>query len=158
MGSNPTPSAMTDVETMMGIAVEEARLSAVSGEVPVGAAIFRDGTLIAKSGNLRENTSDPVGHAEVLVIRDAANYLGTWKLTDCTLVVTLEPCLMCAGAILNARIPRLVFGAFDTQAGACASLYNVLDDPRLNHRVEVLGGVLSSQCSQLLADFFADRR
>jgi tRNA(adenine34) deaminase len=149
---------MSDVQTMMVTAVEEARLSALRGEVPIGAAIFRDGTLIAKSGNLRETPGDPLGHAELLVIRDAANHLGTWKLTDCTLVVTLEPCLMCAGAILNARIPRLVFGAFDTQAGACASLYNVLDDPRLNHRVDVLGGVSSSQCAQLLADFFADRR
>jgi tRNA(adenine34) deaminase len=149
---------MSDVETMMGIALEEARMSALRGEAPVGAAIFRDGSLIAKSGNLREGMNDPLGHAELLVICEAANHLGTWKLTECTLVVTLEPCLMCAGAIVNSRIPRVVFGAFDTQAGACASLYNVLDDPRLNHRVDVLGGVSSIQCARLLADFFADRR
>ena len=149
---------MSDVEKMMGIALDEAQQSALRGEVPVGAAIFRDGSLIAKSGNVRETVGDPLGHAELLVIRNAANHLGTWKLTDCILVVTLEPCLMCAGAILNSRIPRVVFGAFDTQAGACASVYNVLDDPRLNHRVEVLGGVSSTQCSRLLADFFADRR
>ena len=158
MGSNPTPSAMLEVDSMMRIALAEARQSASKGEVPVGAAIFKGKSLITVAGNLRETVGDPLGHAELIAIREAASRLGTWKLDECTLVVTLEPCLMCAGAVLNSRIPNLIFGAFDAQAGACSSVYNVLDDPRLNHRVEILGGVLSGECSQLLTDFFAARR
>jgi len=149
---------MVNVESAMLLALEEATNAASRGEVPVGAVMLHDGEVIARSGNSRELSADPLGHAELLVIRDAATKLGTWKLVECTLVVTLEPCIMCAGAILNARIPQLVFGAFDLDAGACGSVYNVVDDARLNHRVTTTGGILSKDSSTLLADFFADRR
>ena len=149
---------MVNVESAMLLALEEARNAASHGEVPVGAVMLHRGEVIARAGNRRELTADPLGHAELLVIRDAAAKLGTWKLVECTLVVTLEPCIMCAGAILHSRIPQLVFGAFDLDAGACGSVYNVLDDPRLNHRVTTTSGVLSKDSSTLLAEFFADRR
>ncbi len=158
VGSNPTPSAMVNVESAMLLALSEASNAAELGEVPVGAVMLHRGEVIAQSGNRRELSADPLGHAELLVIRDAAQQLGTWKLVECTLVVTLEPCAMCAGAILQSRIPQLVFGAFDLDAGACGSVYNLLDDPRLNHRVMVTSGLLSKDCSTLLADFFANRR
>ena len=158
MGSNPTPSAMNEIDSAMHAALEEARLAASLGEVPVGAVILAEGSVVSRAGNRRELASDPLGHAELLVIQDAASRLGSWKLTECTLVVTLEPCIMCAGAILNARIPRLVFGAYDLEAGGAGSRYNPLDDPRLNHRVEVSGGILHAECSDLLASFFAARR
>ena len=158
VGSNPTPSAMVNVESAMVLALDEARKAALQGEVPVGAVMLHRGKVIAQSGNRRELSADPLGHAELLVIREAALHLGTWKLVECTLVVTLEPCIMCAGAILNGRIPQLVFGAFDLEAGACGSRYNVLDDPRLNHQVMVNGGQMNKDCSNVLADFFANRR
>ena len=158
VGSNPTPSAMVDLESAMRVALEEAALAAQVGEVPVGAVMLYDGMVIARAGNRRETSSDPLGHAETLVIRETAFKLETWKLVECTLVVTLEPCLMCAGAILQSRIPRLVFGASDPDSGAAGSVYNVLDDPRLNHRVTTTAGVLRGECSNLLANFFADRR
>ena len=158
VGSNPTPSAMVNVESAMVLALEEARNAASRGEVPVGAVMLHRGEVIARAGNRRESVVDPLGHAELLVIRDAALQLGTWKLVECTLVVTLEPCIMCAGAILHSRIPHVVFGAFDLDSGACGSMYNVLDDPRLNHRAIVTGGVINKDCSTLLADFFANRR
>ena len=158
VGSNPTPSAMVSVESAMQIALDEAISAASQGEVPVGAVMLRRGEVIARAGNRRESSADPLGHAELLAIRDAALQLGTWKLVECTLVVTLEPCIMCAGAILHARIPQLVFGAFDLEAGACGSMYNLVDDPRLNHRVNTTGGVLKEKCATLLADFFTARR
>ncbi|MFM8866824.1 MAG: nucleoside deaminase [Ilumatobacteraceae bacterium] len=149
---------MVDAESAMRIALEEAELAASLGEVPVGAVVLFEGSVVSRAGNRRESSSDPLGHAELLVIQDAASKLGSWKLTECTLVVTLEPCIMCAGAILNARIPRLMFGAYDLDAGGAGSRYNLLDDPRLNHRVEASGGILQAECSDLLASFFTARR
>jgi tRNA(adenine34) deaminase len=149
---------MVNVESAMLLALEEAKNAASRGEVPVGAVMLHHDEVIARAGNCRESSADPFGHAELLVIRDAAAKLGTWKLIECTLVVTLEPCIMCAGAILNSRIPQLFFGAIDTISGACGSCYNVLADPRLNHQVEVLGGIASDNCSRLLGTFFSKRR
>ena len=142
----------------MRIALKEAELAASLGEVAVGAVLLSEGSVIARAGNRRERSSDPLGHAEAIVIKEAAAKLKTWKLVECTLVVTLEPCLMCAGAILQSRIPQLVFGAYDRDSGAAGSVYNVLDDPRLNHRVKITGGILYEDCSELLANFFNDRR
>ena len=130
-----------------------------SGDIPVAALVLGgDGEVLATAVNEREKTGDPTAHAEVLAIRAAAAALGDWHLTDVTLVVTLEPCVMCAGAILSARIPRLVFGAWDEKAGAAGSVYDVVRDRRLNHRVEVIGGVEAEACAALLLDFFEARR
>jgi len=148
---------VTDDE-LMGLAIAEARRAADHGDVPVGAVIVRDGTLLASRHNERELTGDPTAHAEVLAIRDAAEALGSWRLDGCTLVVTLEPCVMCGGALVNARLDRLVYGAADMAAGACLSLYNVCDDPRLNHRVDVEAGVRAEECATLLTNFFEARR
>lgn len=148
---------MTDDE-LMGLAIAEARRATEHGDVPVGAVIVRDGTLVASRHNERELTGDPTAHAEVLAIRDAAESLGSWRLDGCTLVATLEPCVMCGGALVNARLDRLVYGAADMAAGACLSLYNVCDDPRLNHRLDVVAGVQAEECSALLTDFFEARR
>ena len=142
----------------MAEALSEARAAGARGEVPVGAVVVHEGVIIARRGNEREGTGDPTAHAEVLVLRDAAQHLGRWRLDDCTLVVTLEPCVMCAGALLNARIGRLVYGAADLKAGATASLYNVCADPRLNHQPLVAHGVRASESSDLLTEFFAERR
>ena len=140
-------------------ALAEASAAEAHGDVPIGAVILGpDGELLAAAGNERELTGDPTAHAEVVAIRRAAERLGEWRLTGCTLVVTLEPCTMCAGAIVGARIEHLVFGAFDEKAGAIASLWDVVRDPRLNHRPAVTSGVLEAECSQLLADFFAAKR
>lgn len=142
----------------MGLALEQARAAAGWGDVPVGAVVVRDGEVIAARGNEREHVGDPTAHAEILALRDAATALGRWRLDDCTLVVTLEPCLMCAGALLNARIGRLVYGAADLKAGATASLYNVCADPRLNHNPPVTHGVRAAEASDLLTTFFDQRR
>ena len=142
----------------MRVALEEARAATAHGDVPVGAVVVRDGTVIARRHNERELTNDPTAHAEVLALRDAAGVVGSWRLDDCTLVVTLEPCLMCAGALLSARIGTLVYGAADLKAGATASLYSVVTDPRLNHNPPTVHGVLAAECSELLSGFFADRR
>ena len=142
----------------MALALDEARLAAARGEVPVGAVVVHEGRIVARRGNEREASSDPTAHAEVLALRDAAAALGRWRLDDCTLVVSLEPCLMCAGALLNARIGRLVYGAADLKAGATASLYNVCADPRLNHNPPVTHGLRAGESSDLLATFFAERR
>jgi tRNA(adenine34) deaminase len=128
------------------------------GDVPIGAVVVCDGQVIAARHNERELTGDPTAHAEVLAIRDAAQVIGHWRLLDCTLYVTLEPCAMCAGAAVNARIGRLVYGATDPKAGAVASLYELCGDPRLNHRLPVVAGLRAEQAGQLLRDFFADRR
>lgn len=142
----------------MGIAIEEAKKAEGHGDVPIGAAIFRDGELLARAGNERELRRDPTAHAEVLAIRAAAEALGGWRLPGTTLYVTLEPCAMCAGAIVLARIPTVVFGTVDPKAGAAGSVLAVLAEPALNHRPEVIGGVRQEECAALLRDFFASRR
>jgi tRNA(adenine34) deaminase len=148
---------MTDEEAM-DQALELARAAAANGDVPVGAVVLCDGEVVAARRNERELLRDPTAHAEVLALRDAATSLGRWRLEDCTLVVTLEPCLMCAGALLNARIGKLVYGAADLKAGATASLYNVTSDPRLNHNPPVVHGVRAAEAAALLSDFFELRR
>lgn len=136
-------------------ALDEAARAARSGDVPVGAVVLApDGTVLATGHNEREATGDPTAHAEVLAIRRAAGQLGAWRLTDCTLVVTLEPCTMCAGAIVQSRVDRLVFGALDPKAGAAGSLWDVVRDRRLNHRPEVIHGVLAEECAAQLTTFF----
>ncbi|MCP3990559.1 MAG: nucleoside deaminase [Actinomycetia bacterium] len=142
----------------MAIAIDEARLAPEHGDVPVGAVVVKDGEVLARRHNERELTGDPTAHAEVLALRDAAAAVGSWRLDGCTLAVTLEPCLMCGGALVNARIDRLVYGAADLTAGACLSLYNVCDDPRLNHQLEVVSGVEAQACGKLLTDFFTGLR
>ncbi len=148
---------MTDEEAM-AVALLEAVAATAHGDVPVGALVLHDGKVVSQRHNERELTDDPTAHAEVLALRDAAAVLGDWRLTNTTLVVTLEPCPMCAGALLAARVGRVVFGATDPKAGACGTLYNLCVDPRLNHEVQVQGGVLAAEASQLLTGFFADRR
>lgn len=144
---------------LMHQCIEDARLATATGDVPVAALVIdARGTVIGTARNERELTGDPTAHAEVLAIRRAAATRGEWRLDDCTLVVTLEPCVMCAGAIVAARIPIVVFGAWDDKAGAAGSLMDLLRDRRLNHRVEVFGGVEESDCAQLLREFFADAR
>ncbi len=142
----------------MEVALVEARLAIAHDDVPVGAVVLVNGKVIAQRHNQREQQQDPCGHAEILAIRDAAAALGTWRLDDATLVVTLEPCSMCAGAIVSSRVKRLVFGASDSKAGACGSLYNLLSDPRLHHEVELVTGVRREACAALLTDFFAAKR
>jgi tRNA(adenine34) deaminase len=142
----------------MRLALEQARLAADHGDVPIGAVVLDpSGAVVASAGNQRELAGDPTAHAEVLVLREAAAAAGSWQLTDHTLVVTLEPCTMCAGALVLARVARLVFGAYDPKAGAVASLFDVVRDPRLNHRVDVRGGILEAECGGLLTEFFASR-
>jgi tRNA(adenine34) deaminase len=145
---------------LMGLALEQARLAWSVGEVPIGAVVFHGPSqkVIAAGHNLRETTEDPTAHAEIVAIRRASEVLGTWRLLDCTLAVTLEPCCMCAGAIVNARIPRLVYGCDDPKAGAVATLYQLCSDDRLNHRVEVTGGVRRDECAELLREFFRIQR
>ncbi len=139
-------------------ALEQARRAESHGDVPVGAVLLGpDGALLAEAGNERELTGDPTAHAEVLALRRAAGVLGSWRLAGCTLVVSLEPCTMCAGALVLARIQTLVFGAYDPKAGAVASLFDVVRDPRLNHRVDVRGGILAEECGLLLQRFFLSR-
>lgn len=145
-------------EDAMRIALEEAKLAATNGDVPVGAVVLRDGEVIARRHNEREASNDPTAHAEVLALRDASALLNSWRLSDCTLVVTLEPCVMCAGATQSARIGRLVYGAANFEAGATASLYNVMSDPRLGHNPPVEHGVLANESAALLKEFFASKR
>jgi tRNA(adenine34) deaminase len=151
-------SAPLSDDAAMHLALEQARAAALHDDVPIGAVVVRDGQVIAARHNERELVGDPTAHAEVLALRDAAAVVGHWRLLDCTLYVTLEPCVMCAGALVNARIGRLVFGATDPKAGAVASLYQVCGDERLNHRPPVTAGVMAAACGQVLKDFFAARR
>jgi tRNA(adenine34) deaminase len=150
--------AFPDDDAAMGVALDEARLATGHGDVPVGAAVVVDGTVVGRGHNERERTGDPTAHAEVLALRAAAEALGRWRLDDATLYVTLEPCPMCAGAAVNARLARVVFGAVDPKAGACGSLYGIGADPRLNHEFAVTAGVRADECAALLTAFFADRR
>lgn len=143
---------------MMDLALVEARAAIAHDDVPVGAVVVRDGVVIAGRHNERELSGDPTAHAEILTLRDAAAIVGHWRLNECTLYVTLEPCTMCAGALVNSRIGRVVYGAVDPKAGAMESLYQVCADERLNHRPPTVSGVLADQCSSLLKDFFAARR
>lgn len=139
----------------MGLALDEARSALGTGDVPVGAVVITPGgEIVGRGRNMREAVHDPTGHAEVVAIRAAAEALGRWRLDDCTLVVTLEPCTMCAGAIVQARIRTLVFGAYDDKAGAVGSLWDVVRDRRLNHRPEVIGGVRAEESADLLRAFF----
>jgi len=150
-------AAMTDDEAMAR-ALEEAAAATSHDDVPVGAVVVVDGKVVAARHNEREQRSDPTAHAEVLALRDAATALGSWRLDHATVVVTLEPCPMCAGALWAARVEHLVFGADDPKAGACGSLYNVGADPRLNHEYTVTAGVRRDECARLLQEFFAARR
>ncbi|RST16291.1 nucleoside deaminase [Streptomyces sp. WAC05374] len=160
--SAPTPATADPVRepwrAPMRHALEEAARAARAGDVPVGAVVLSpDGTVLATGHNEREATGDPTAHAEVLALRRAAEAHGEWRLTGCTLVVTLEPCVMCAGALVQSRVDRLVFGALDEKAGAVGSLWDLVRDRRLNHRPEVIHGVLAEECAALLTRFFRDR-
>jgi tRNA(adenine34) deaminase len=149
---------MTYHEQYMMLALQEAAAARDAGEVPVGAVVVRDGRVIGRGRNRTVELRDPTAHAELLAIRDACAYLGDGRLDGCALYVTLEPCPMCAGGIVLARLGQLLFGAFDAKAGATGTLYTITTDPRLNHRVETHGGVLDRECAALLRAFFLDRR
>ena len=142
-------------EQWMAEAIAEARLAEAKGEVPVGAVIVHEGKIIGRGHNERESSQDPTAHAEMIAIREAANELGSWRLIDTSLYVTLEPCPMCAGALVNARVPRVVWGCDDPKAGATQTLYTIGSDARLNHRFECVPGVSSDACGALLTEFFA---
>lgn len=145
-------------EYFMRLAIREAQRALEHDDVPIGAVVAHDGEMLAAAHNERELRQDPTAHAEVLALREAARALGSWRVLDAVLYVTLEPCAMCAGAIVLARTPRVVFGASDPKAGACGSVLDVLAEPRLNHRPEVAASLLAGECGALLSDFFASRR
>ena len=149
---------MDDDQRWMEVALEEARRAAALGEVPVGAVVVRGEELLGRGFNRRESDGDPLGHAEMLAIRQAAAAVDGWRLIGCTMYATLEPCAMCAGALVNSRVERLVFGAGDPKAGYCGSLGDIVRDPRLNHRLEVRRGVLAEACGQILKEFFTGLR
>jgi tRNA(adenine34) deaminase len=151
-------SGLSQWNDSMLLALDQARLAARHGDVPVGAVVIdQAGNVLAAARNEREIRHDPTAHAELLALREASRRLRSWRLTGLTLVVTLEPCTMCAGALVLARVARLIFGAFDEKAGAVSSLFDVVRDPRLNHPVEVRGGILEAECGAILKDFFAAR-
>ncbi|MGO9196648.1 MAG: tRNA adenosine(34) deaminase TadA [Acidimicrobiales bacterium] len=147
-----------EAEAAMRVALEEAALAEAAGDVPIGAVVLVGGSIVARRHNEREVLGDPTAHAEVLALRDAAAVLGSWRLLGASLVVTLEPCVMCAGAAVAGRVERVVFGAPDLKGGACGSLYNVCADPRLNHEAEVVPGVLEAECAEMMRRYFAKRR
>jgi tRNA(adenine34) deaminase len=142
----------------MRLALREAERASEHDDVPIGAVLVRDGELVAAAHNERELRQDPTAHAEIVALREAARLAASWRLLDTVLYVTLEPCAMCAGAIVLARVPRVVYGASDPKAGACGSVLDVLGEPRLNHRPDVAGGLLAQECGGLLSEFFASRR
>lgn len=145
-------------EHWMRLALDQAHGAFAAEEVPIGAVVVHEGRVIAEGGNQRERLKDPTAHAEMIAITQAAQALESWRLLDCTLYVTLEPCPMCAGAIVQARIPTVVYGAADPKAGACHTLYRITEDARLNHRATVIGGVLQLECQAILQEFFAVQR
>jgi tRNA(adenine34) deaminase len=145
-------------QTFMQAALEQAALAKALGEVPIGAVIVLDGEIIGRGYNLRETSNDPTSHAEMVAIRQAAEHIGHWRLLESTLYVTLEPCVMCMGAIILARIPRLVYACRDPRAGAVGSIYDFAQDERFNHKVEVTEGVLGEECSEMLSGFFRELR
>ena len=149
---------MISHDRWMEYAIKEAEAGSRRNEVPVGAIVVHKNQVIAKGFNQTETLQDPTAHAEMIAITAAAEHLKSWRLDGCTLYVTLEPCAMCAGAIVLARLPLLVFGAYDPKAGACTSLYTITNDTRLNHRVHTVGGILEARCSGILKDFFAKKR
>lgn len=139
-------------------ALNQAKVAYKRGEVPVGAVVVKDGKVISRGYNLRETTNDPTAHAELLAMKKASKKLNSWRLSGCTLYVTLEPCPMCSGVIVNSRIDRVVFGAYDQKAGCCTTLYHLCNDERFNHRAEILGGVMEDACAKILSDFFKEKR
>lgn len=147
----------TDLDYMQ-IALDLAHQAAVMGEVPVGAIVVKDGLIIGRGSNTPIGLHDPTAHAEIMAMREAATYLGNYRLVDCILYVTLEPCAMCSGAMQHARISKLVYGASDPKTGACGSVINLMAEPKLNHHTEVLGGILALECGAVLSDFFKQRR
>jgi tRNA(adenine34) deaminase len=153
-----TTISMPAHESYMRLALREAQAALEAGEVPIGAVVVHDGRLIASAHNQREQLRDPTAHAEMIAITQAAEAIGNWRLEACTLYVTLEPCPMCAGAAVLARLPRVVYGAADPKAGAVTTLFRLLDDPRLNHRAEVIAGVLAEPCGEILSRFFQEKR
>lgn len=142
----------------MSRALKQAEVAYKKGEVPVGAVVVKDGKVISRGYNLRETTNDPTAHAELLAMKKASKKLDSWRLSGCTLYVTLEPCPMCSGVIVNSRIDRVVFGAYDQKAGCCTTLYHLCNDERFNHRAEILGGVMEDSCAKILSDFFKEKR
>lgn len=154
-----TPSINLDTDqAYMQLALQLAKEAAEQCEVPVGAIVVKDGVIIARGRNSTIDKHDPTAHAEINAMREAAKYLGNYRLVACTLYVTLEPCAMCAGAIQHARITRLIFGASDPKTGACGSVINLMDEPKLNHHTEVIGDILSQECGTVLSEFFRQRR
>jgi tRNA(adenine34) deaminase len=149
---------MRSDEHYMRLALDEARAAAEAGEVPIGAVVVCDDAVIARGRNRREGDADPTAHAELVAVREASRALSRWRLTGCTVYVTLEPCPMCAGAIVQARIPLVVFGAADPKGGAVRTLYELLSDKRLNHQAEIIGDVLAASCGELLSQFFQQQR
>jgi tRNA(adenine34) deaminase len=157
-GTSDTGPSDADARRWMEAALAEARAATDHGDVPVGCLVVHGGQVVARTHNRREADGDPTAHAELLALRQAARALGTWRLTGCTVVVTLEPCAMCAGALVLARVDRLLYGCPDPKAGACGSLYDIPSDARLNHRVAVRAGILADDCGTLLRTFFQARR
>lgn len=158
MPANGDPKPVSDDAGWMRLAIDEALLASGADEVPVGALVIRDGEVIGRGFNRNLANNDPTAHAEIVALREAAARIGNHRLLGCTLISTIEPCAMCAGAMVHARIARLIYGAADPKAGAAGSVLNIVEHPRLNHRVEVTAGVLADRCSQLLKDFFTSRR
>jgi tRNA(adenine34) deaminase len=142
----------------MQAALEEAQAAGDAGEVPIGAVLVHEGQVLARSGNRTIRDNDPTAHAEIIVLREAARCLGNYRLAGATLYVTIEPCSMCAGAVIQARVPRLVYGADDSKGGAVRTCFQILSDPRLNHQVEVTSGVLAAECAAVIQSFFSERR
>ncbi|MDH5526278.1 MAG: tRNA adenosine(34) deaminase TadA [Nitrospirota bacterium] len=155
---NPTDEQTAQWSPWMDAAIAEARAAATHGDVPIGCVVVKEGKIVGRGHNRREADNDPTAHAEIIALRDASATLGAWRLSGCTLVVTCEPCAMCAGALVLARVDMLVYGCTDPKAGACESLYTIPSDKRLNHRMQILSGIKGESCGNLLREFFRQRR